>query len=303
MENFLKMVNTQSVLFIYLAVGYYCRKTSIFTDEARSKLTDFVVLITLPCMVFKSFDMEFTLDSMVQGGLVLLIAAVMAVAALVLGKLLYNGFQHREKCILQYGTLVTNSGFAGLPIVSGAFGDEGLFLGSLFIIPTRILMWSAGISLFTTGGSRWERARKVLTNPSIIAVFLGLVWMIFQLPLPGFLDTAVDKLGDCTSPLAMALVGAILADVSIQGVWEPKAMYLVLVRQIILPVLCLLALKSLNLDPLTIGVSVTLSGMPIGSTTAILAQKYGADAQFASKCVFISTVSSLITVPVLTFFI
>lgn len=303
MENFIKMVNTQSVLFIYLAVGYYCRKANIFTDETRSKLTDFAVMITLPCMIFKSFDMDFSMDSLVQGGMVLLIAAVMAVVALILGKFLYNGFEHREKCIMQYGTLVTNSGFAGLPIVSGAFGDEGLFLGSLFIIPTRILMWSAGLSLFTTGGSRWERAKKVLTNPAIIAVFIGLIWMIFQLPLPGFIDTAVGKLGDCTSPLAMALVGAILADVSIQGVWEPKAFYLVLVSQIILPVICLFALKALQLDGLTIGVSVTLSGMPIGSTTAILAQKYGADAQFASKCVFISTVTSLITVPVLTLFI
>lgn len=303
MENFLKMVNTQSVLFIYLAVGYYCRKANIFTNETRSKLTDFTVMITLPCMIFKSFDMEFSMESLVQGGMVLLIASVMAVVALIIGKFLYNGFEHREKCIMQYGTLVTNSGFAGLPIVSGAFGDEGLFLGSLFIIPTRILMWSAGLSLFTTGGSRWERAKKVLTNPAIIAVGIGLVWMIFQLPLPGFIDTAVDKLGDCTSPLAMALVGAILADVSVKGVWEPKAFYLVLVRQILLPAICLVVLKVLDMDPLTIGVSVTLSGMPIGSTTAILAQKYGADAQFASKCVFISTLTSLITVPVLTLFI
>ena len=303
METFLKMVNTQSVLFIYLAVGYYCRKRNIFTDETRSKLTDFVVLITLPCMVFSSFHIEFSTDALIKGSVALLIAAVMALAALAAGKLLYNRFDHRERCILQYGTLVTNSGFAGLPIVSGAFGDEGLFLGSLFIIPTRILMWSAGISLFTTGGTRWERTKKVMTNPAIVAVFAGLIWMLFQLPLPGFLDTAIDHLGDCTSPLAMALVGAILADVPLRGVWEPKAMYLVLIRQIALPVLCLVVLKALHMDALTVGVSVTLSGMPIGSTTAILAQKYGADAQFASKCVFISTVTSLVTVPVLTLFI
>ena len=303
METFLKMVNTQSILFIYLAVGYYCRKRNTFTDETRSKLTDFVVLITLPCMVFSSFRIEFSTDALIKGSVALLIAAVMALAALAAGKLLYNRFDHRERCILQYGTLVTNSGFAGLPIVSGAFGDEGLFLGSLFIIPTRILMWSAGISLFTTGGTRWERTKKVMTNPAIVAVFAGLIWMLFQLPLPGFLDTAIDHLGDCTSPLAMALVGAILADVPLRGVWEPKAMYLVLIRQIALPVLCLVVLKALHMDALTVGVSVTLSGMPIGSTTAILAQKYGADAQFASKCVFISTVTSLVTVPVLTLFI
>lgn len=303
METFLKMLETQSILFVYMAVGYYCRKANIFSDEMRAKLTDFTVMITLPCMVFKSFLMEFSMDALIQGGVALLIASVMAVVALIAGNLLYNRFVPREKCIMQYGTLVTNSGFAGLPIVGGAFGDEGLFLASLFIIPTRILMWSAGISLFTTGGTRWERTKKVLTNPSIIAVGLGLVWMVFQLPLPGFLRSAVGNLGNCTSPLAMALVGAILADVPLRGIWEPKALYLAAVRQIALPVILLVALKGLSLDPLTVGVSVTLSGMPIGSTTAILAQKYGADAEFGSKCVFISTVTSLITVPVLTLFL
>ena len=303
METFLKMLETQSILFVYMAVGYYCRKVNIFSDEMRAKLTDFTVMITLPCMVFKSFLMEFNMDALIQGGVALLIASIMAVVALIAGNLLYNRFVPREKCIMQYGTLVTNSGFAGLPIVGGAFGDEGLFLGSLFIIPTRILMWSAGISLFTTGGTRWERTKKVLTNPSIIAVGLGLVWMVFQLPLPGFLRSAVGNLGNCTSPLAMALVGAILADVPLRGIWEPKALYLAAVRQIVLPVILLVALKGLALDPLTVGVSVTLSGMPIGSTTAILAQKYGADAEFGSKCVFISTVTSLITVPVLTLFL
>ena len=140
-----------------------------------------------------------------------LIALAMAMVALLLGKVLYNRFPYEEKSILQYGTLVSNSGFAGLPVVSGAYGDEGLFLGSLFIIPTRILMWSAGISLFTQADSK-DAFKKVMTNPGIIAVELGLVRMLLQIPLPHFVDTAVDNLGACTSPLAMALVGAILAD-------------------------------------------------------------------------------------------
>ena len=289
MDSFFKMVDVQTVLFIYMAVGFFCRKKGIFNDAARDKLTDFVVLITLPCMIFESFHMEFSLESLKQGGVAVLIATVMAAAALLLGKVLYNRFPYGEKSILQYGTLVTNSGFAGLPVVSGAYGDEGLFLGSLFIIPTRILMWSAGISLFTKADAK-QAVRKVLLNPGIIAVEVGLVWMLFQLPLPHFVDAAVDNLGACTSPMAMALVGAILADVPLKTVFDPKCFYLVAVRQ-------------LGVDPLTAGVSVVLTGMPIGSTTAILAQKYGADAQFASKCVFISTLTSLVTVPILTLFL
>ena len=302
MDSFFNMVDVQTVLFIYMAVGFFCRKVRIFTDEARDKLTDFVVLVTLPCMIFESFHMAFSLETLKQGAASVAIALVMACVALLLGKVLYNRFPYEEKSILQYGTLVSNSGFAGLPVVSGAYGDQGLFLGSLFIIPTRILMWSAGISLFTRADAK-QAVKKVLLNPGIIAVEVGLVRMVLQLPLPHFVDTAVDNLGACTSPMAMALVGAILADVPLKTVFDPKSFYLVAVRQFLLPGICLAALKLLQVDPLTIGVSVALTGMPIGSTTAILAQKYGADAQFASKCVFISTLTSLVTVPILTLFL
>ena len=142
-----------------------------------------------------------------------------------------------------------------------------------------------------------------MLNPGIIAVEVGLIRMILQIPLPHFVDSAVDNLGACTSPLAMALVGAILADVPLKTVFDPKSFYLVAVRQFLLPGICLVALRLLGMDPLTIGVSVVITGMPIGSTTAILAQKYGADAKFASKCVFISTLTSLVTVPILTLFL
>lgn len=302
MDSFFKMVDVQTVLFIYMAVGFGCRKAGIFNDVARDKLTDFVVFVTLPCMIFESFNMAFSLESLKQGALALLIAVGMSCVALLLGKVLYNRFPYEEKSILQYGTLVSNSGFAGLPVVSGAYGDEGLFLGSLFIIPTRILMWSAGISLFTRADAK-QAVKKVLLNPGIIAVEVGLVRMLFQIPLPHFVDTAVDNLGGCTSPMAMALVEAILVDVPLKTVFDLKSFYLVAVRQFLLPGICLAALRLLHVDPLTIGVSVVITGMPIGSTTAILAQKYVADAKFASKCVFISTLTSLVTVPILTLFL
>lgn len=302
MDSFFKMVDVQTVLFIYMAVGFGCRKAGIFNDVARDKLTDFVVFVTLPCMIFESFNMAFSLESLKQGALALLIAVGMSCVALLLGKVLYNRLPYEEKSILQYGTLVSNSGFAGLPVVSGAYGDEGLFLGSLFIIPTRILMWSAGISLFTRADAK-QAVKKVLLNPGIIAVEVGLVRMLFQIPLPHFVDTAVDNLGGCTSPMAMALVGAILVDVPLKTVFDLKSFYLVAVRQFLLPGICLAALRLLHVDPLTIGVSVVITGMPIGSTTAILAQKYVADAKFASKCVFISTLTSLVTVPILTLFL
>ncbi|MBQ8648313.1 MAG: AEC family transporter [Oscillospiraceae bacterium] len=302
MENFVRMAGIQSVLFVYMLVGWGCRKSGLLKAEARPAFTEFVVNIALPCMIFNSFQTGLTAEDMKQGALALLIATVVATAALLIGRIAYNWVQPRERCILQYGTLVSNAGFAGLPVIESAYGAEGLFLGSLAIIPTRILMWSAGISLFTEAPLK-QRVKNVLLNPGIIAVELGLIKMFTGLTLPGFLNKSVTALGGCTTPLAMAIVGMILADVDVRSVLEPKAFLLTAVRQIALPFALLAVLKALAVDPLTLGVSVVLTGMPIGSTTAILAAKYGADAEFGSKCVFISTLASLITVPILTVFL
>lgn len=302
MDNFMKMLNVQSVLFLYIVAGIICRKRNIFTDEVQNRLTDFVMAITLPCMIFESFKMDFSLEILKRSMTALSIAASMAVLAYVCGKALYRNYPENEKSVMQYGTLVTNSGFAGLPIISGMYGHAGLLLASFFIIPTRILMWSAGVALFAGTGSKGA-LRRVALHPAVVAVYLGLIRMVFQIPMPAFADTALNSMGACTSPLAMALVGSILADTNVKSLFEPKAFFLVLVRQIILPAVCLVGLKLLGVEELTLGISVILSGMPIGSSTAILAQKYGADAIFASKCVVISTATSLITVSVLTLFI
>lgn len=302
MEQFLLMAQIQSILFLYMLIGYLCRKTELVPAEARQGFNNFLLYVSLPCMVFQSFDMELTGDSLRRGAVALLIASGTALAALVFGRFAYNHCAPGEKTILQYGTLVSNSGFAGLPIVQDAFGQEGLFLGSLFIIPTRILMWSAGISLFTDAPLK-QRIKNVLLNPGIIAVELGLLRVVFQPAVPAQLSKALTTLGSMAAPLGLAMVGMILAEIDPRSVWEPKAFILVAMRQFLFPLGLLAVLRLLGIDPMTTSVAVVLTGMPIGCTTALLADKYGADAAFASKCVFVSTLTSLVTIPILTLFL
>lgn len=298
----MQMAGIQFVLFAYMLVGYFCFRLHILDEHAQRCLTDFVIYVALPCMIFQSFSTELTADGLRAGAVALLIAFIMALVVLVLNKILFNWCPQNEKPIMQYGTLVSNSGFAGLPVVQSAYGAEGLFLASLYIIPTRILMWSAGISLFTTAPFK-ERVRKVMLNPGIIAVELGLLRALLHIPMPAQVGQVLSGLGGCTSPLAMVVIGVILAQTNFREVFEPKAFLLSALRQLVLPFGLLAVLLLLHIDPLTTRVAVVLTGMPIGSTTAILAAKYGADSVFASKCVFISTLTSLVTVPILTLFL
>lgn len=295
------MAEIQSVLFLYMLIGWICRKTDLVKAAAQPSFTNFLLYVSIPCMVFQSFDMEFTMETLYRGASVLTIATISALVSLVFGRYAYNWCNPREKCIMKYGTLVSNSGFAGLPVIQDAYGQDGLFLGSLFIIPNRIMMWSAGISLFTDAPLK-QRIKNVMLNPGIIAVELGVLRMLFQPAIPQQLNRALSALGAMSTPLGMVIIGMILSGVSPRTVLDKKAFILVAVRQFLFPLGTLAILRLLGTDLLTLQISVVLTGMPVGSSTAFLADKYGADAVFASKCVFISTLTSLITIPILTIF-
>lgn len=302
MESFLKMLNAQVILLIYLCVGFYCAKKSIIDEHAKQKMTDLILKVTLPCMIFNSFNKPLTPDILRKTAVVFFVALVIAVLSFLCGKVLYNRYPREKKSILQYTTLVNNSGFLGMPMVSAVYGTDGLLYASIFIIPNRIAMWTAGISIFTKSDFK-TNVKNILLNPCIITVFLGLARRIIGIPLPAFVDTAVSQMGNTTTPLSMFVIGTMLVGVSIPSLFEGSIFYLSFVRLLALPLVALAVLKLLHMSPLLAGVSLILTGMPAGSTSVLLSVKYGVNADYASRCVVMTTILSLITVPILMFFI
>ena len=140
MENFTKMLNAQLILLIYMAVGMYCMKVHIINQETKKKLVDLILKITLPCMIFNSFNKPLTPEVLMQTALILVVAFCISILSFFLGKVIYNRYPLEKKSILQYCTLVNNSGFLGMPMVASVYGNDGLFAASIFIIPNRIFM-------------------------------------------------------------------------------------------------------------------------------------------------------------------
>lgn len=312
MEHFLNMLDAQLVLFVYIGVGAYCKKKGIIEDEVKRKITGLILKITMPCMIFSSFNRPLSLEIMKKTGLAVFIATVIAFLSYFLGLFIYNRFPSEKKSILQYCTMVNNSGFLGLPLVSSVFGEEGLLYASFFILPNRVMMWTAGLSIFTNsgskgGGSRQEKLRNfrdnILLNPCIVTVYLGLLRRICNILLPEFLDTAVSKIGAMTSPLSMMIIGTMLVGVKLSDLFDSAALYQSFIRLLLLPLIALLGMKLLRFEPVLTGSSLILTGMPAGSTSVLLATRYGADDRFASRLVISSTILSLITAPLLMFLI
>lgn len=222
------------------------------------------------------------------------------------------------KRVLQYCTLVSNSGFLGLPIAGSIYGAEGMMYASVFIIPMRVMMWSVGISCFTESPDRKTVIKKIATHPCIVAVYIGLGLLFFQEPLSwacsqltagtgmfgtviGILIQALDKAvrsaGSCTTATTMLLIGSMLADVRLRDLLERETVMISAVRLILLPLLALIGCRAAGIPTLLAGICVLMTGMPAGSTSAILAAKYGCDYVFATKCVVVTTLLSMVTIP------
>jgi predicted permease len=296
-----QLINLQFTMFLMIAAGMILKKIGIIGPEGQRNITDLVIYLVLPCNIIKSFLVEFTFDILITFTGVLIISILIQVGCSILGKVMYQRIEVPQKKVLQYATICSNAGFLGNPIAEGVFGSIGLTLTSIYLIPQRIVMWSAGISVFTEAPDKRTLVKKVVTHPCIIACFIGVILMLTQLQLPGFLDSSIQTISNCNTAFSMMVIGMILADVDLKHLADKKVIYYTIIRLVLIPLLVYLPCKLFGLDSLVTGVCVLLAAMPAGATTSILAAKYNGDAAFATKCVIFSTLTSLLTTPVWSF--
>lgn len=293
-----ELISLQLRMFLIMLVGLLFRKKNIISEEGKKNLTDLVIYLILPCNIVKSFLIEFDGSTLKNFGLILIISVLIQIFCAILARLLYRRTTEGHRPVLKYATVASNSGFLGNPVAEGVFGSMGLALASIYLIPQRIVMWSAGVSYFTGGADRKTVIRRVVTHPCIIAVFLGLGFMLAQVSLPPFLDASLRDVGNCNTAMSMLVIGTILADVRFRDMFDMSLFLFSGLRLVLIPLAVYAGCLLCRVDGLVTGVSVLLAAMPAASTTAILAAKYEGDAVYASKCVVLTTVLSLIATPI-----
>ena len=173
------MISLQIEIFLLMAVGYILAKKGYFNKETRIQMTNIVLMIILPCSIIKSFQIEMNADILKSTLMILIISFAIQMLYALLNKVLYQNLEHDKKICCQYGTMVSNAGFLGMPIAEGVFGSMGLLYASIFLIPQRIFMWSSGLSLFAKNKQN-HILRQVLTHPCIIAIYIGVIVMILK---------------------------------------------------------------------------------------------------------------------------
>ena len=209
MEFFWEMLSLQETMFLLILTGVLIKKLKIIDAAGRKMLSDLLIDVILPCNIVESFlgGMVFP-DGFARNCLLAVgLSAVIQLMSIYGSKLLFRKYPREQRSVLSYGIICSNSSFVGLPVARLLFGEPGVIYTSMFQIPLRFTMWTAGLSLFTSV-SRKDAFRKLVRHPCIIAVFAGLLLMAAPVSLPGFLDSAVASGSSCTVPVSMFVIKA-----------------------------------------------------------------------------------------------
>jgi len=297
--DILDIFSLQGTLFAMMLIGAWMKKRGIIDDNGKKCLTDLCVNMVIPCNIFKSCLIEFNMGIFKSCAMLLLSAVILQVLCLTLNKFIFNRYQPQQRKVLQYCTIVPMSGFLGNPIAEGIYDELGVLYTSIFLIPMRVVMWSVGTTYFVADAEvdRKKVLKNVMTHPCLVAIYLGLICMVTQIQLPSVVTETVRYIGSCNSALTMFIVGTILADVKLTTIVNRDTLIFSVFRLAILPAVALGVGRVLGLDSVSLGVSVLMTGMPAGATAAIFAARYGSDAPFATKCVVMTTLVSMLTLP------
>ncbi|MGL6173134.1 MAG: AEC family transporter [Cellulosilyticaceae bacterium] len=297
--------NQLGILFTLMLFGYILGKLKILTKDAVGHFTSFIVKVAMPAMIINGMLIPLSAEKLKQGAMAVVISIGVYICtygvAIVLPKLLTK--DDRTQNVYSFAIMFSNVGFMGYPVLSALFGEEAIFIASIYNISFNILVYTIGIKFAKGNGSHKEKINlKVIINPGTVASLIGLILFLVAPPIPEFLTGSIAAIGGLSTPLSMIAIGAMLSELPIDEMFNQGSVYLIsVIRLIILPVLVLIILKYiLKLeDSLLVGIAVVVAGMPVASNAAMMMRQYEGDSQLASKLILVSTLFSGITIPIL----
>ncbi|MBP5280652.1 MAG: AEC family transporter, partial [Erysipelotrichaceae bacterium] len=209
---------------------------------------------------------------------------------------------HSNDRIGEFSAAFSNAGFIGIPLVQATFGSHAVFYISMMVVLVNFLQWTYGVFTITDDKSYID-LRKVIRNPIVIAVFIGLVIYFSGIRMPALVDNVFDIISAINTPLAMMASGVYLAQSELLDMLKKKDVYLVcFVRLIIIPMVIMAVFTFLPLGSEQIKLAILLAAScPVGSNVAIFAQQYNKDYRKAIEYVCVSTILSILTLPLIMY--
>lgn len=297
--SFLDTLSEMLVLLFAIAAGFLANRLGILGGETDKKISKLLLTLTLPAMILGSVCTGDALPepSVVLGTLGVALVFYLLEFAFVLAVPHLLGGTPGQKGVWRYTLAFPNVAFIGYPVVSALFGPEALFYAVILVLPFNLMTFTLG-PLLLAGAKRFS-LRQML-SPCVAASLLALVLALARLRPPAVIGEALDFVGGVTVPLSLLFVGSLLAGMPLgRMLASPRLWILTALRLLVLPAALCFLLRRMGTDALILGVAVTQMAMPAAVNGSLLCMEYGGDAECMAQVTFVSTLASIVTIPIL----
>ena len=287
------------IMFFLMIIGLILSKTGLLTERGSKELANILLYIVIPCVIIRSYITEFTTNKLYG----LLLSALLAINAFIISIAVSYTVYGVRKPIANFGTAFCNAGFIGIPLITAVFGSDAAFYVASFASILNLLQWTYGIVVIT-GRRDMINLKKVLINPVSIALFIGLLLFFTGIQLPNVIDNTITSISAMNTPAAMIVLGYYLSCAKPRELFLDLGLYLAsAIRLIAIPLLTLLVLYLIPFGHGEIGmITLIAAATPVGTSTAIFAQKFDQNYQHAVCLVCLSTILSIISIPLIIYF-
>ena len=299
----LTILNTSAGLILLMAIGYLCSKVGLIDRVAEKKLTELLLKVIQPVYLFAAYQRAFD-RGLLRDFFLCMARAAAAFLVMILIPYLFFPKGSRDREVGLVTSAFPNTGFFGIPLISGIYGAEGVFFLTTMITMFNLLVWTYGVIVMSGRRDSLKNTVKRLVSPALIAIVAGLICFSFGLLLPDVILSPLKKLGDMNSPLAMLISGAVVARANFrQGLKDPMVYKISALRSLLLPAAVALLLFWLPVNPLLIVVVVLASGFPVGTVPLMFCVQYDKNSVLAGECVALTAVLCCVTAPLIYLFL
>ena len=298
LQDFLTVASQVLTLFLLIGVGVVCAKVKLLSDGAVKALANLVLYIATPCVIVKSCIREFD-PAMLWGFLtVIAVAAATHGLLILLAKVVFRDQEEDRRRVFRVATVFSNAGYMAIPLQQAILGDVGVFYCAAYVIVFNVFLWTYGLAEMS-GESRLS-VKKILLNPGVIGVVVGLLLFVLPIPVPALIVDGIGHLAALNTPVPMLIVGYYLAQTDLLAAlkdgrsWLCMALRLVAAPAVALGALLLCGVRGDLLTSCMICIAT-----PVATSCTMFATRFDRDPRLSVNLVSLSTVLSVVTLPLM----
>lgn len=287
------------IMLVLILTGFVLYKKSVITPVGTKDISGLLLNIVTPCVLIKAYQIEYSPEIVKELLLAFVLSILIHGLYIVAAGLIWRFNKNKEKRISEvFSCVYSNCGFMGIPLLSATLGDKGVLLGSAYLAVFNVLVWTHG--LCTYGGSaKLISAKNLLKNPGVLGVSIALVLFFVRVKIEGPVKDIIGYFASLNTPLAMLLLGCYLARSDLKKAFSESGIYIVsFIKLLLFPLATALLFSAMRIESFLATTLVLTAACPAAAIAPIFAEKFDMDTGYPSQIVSVTTLLSVLTLPV-----